>query len=40
MRALLSKWGYINKEQFKNLAQPPLLKSGYGKNLLGLLKNK
>ncbi|WP_166959974.1 glucose-1-phosphate thymidylyltransferase RfbA [Yeosuana marina] len=31
--------GYINKEQFKNLAQP-LLKSGYGKNLLGLLKNK
>lgn len=32
--------GYINKEQFKNLAQPPLLKSGYGKNLLGLLKNK
>ncbi|WP_338357115.1 glucose-1-phosphate thymidylyltransferase RfbA [Yeosuana marina] len=31
--------GYINKEQFKNLAKP-LLKSGYGKNLLGLLKNK
>tara|TARA_R110002050_G_scaffold299812_1_gene466484 strand:- start:632 stop:1498 length:867 start_codon:yes stop_codon:yes gene_type:complete len=31
--------GYINKEQFKNLAEP-LLKSGYGKNLLGLLKNK
>jgi glucose-1-phosphate thymidylyltransferase len=31
--------GYINKEQFKNLAQP-LLKSGYGKNLLGLLNNK
>lgn len=31
--------GYINKEQFKALAQP-LLKSGYGKNLLGLLKNK
>jgi glucose-1-phosphate thymidylyltransferase len=31
--------GYINKEQFKDLAQP-LLKSGYGKNLLGLLNNK
>lgn len=31
--------GYIDKEQFKNLAQP-LLKSGYGKNLLGLLNNK
>jgi glucose-1-phosphate thymidylyltransferase len=31
--------GYINKEQFKELAQP-LLKSGYGKNLLGLLNNK
>jgi len=31
--------GYINKKQFKNLAQP-LLKSGYGKNLLGLLNNK
>tara|TARA_R110002049_G_scaffold51245_4_gene145075 strand:- start:14249 stop:15115 length:867 start_codon:yes stop_codon:yes gene_type:complete len=31
--------GYINKEQFKNLAQP-LLKSGYGKNLLGSLNKK
>ena len=32
--------GYINKEQFKELAQP-LMKSGYGKNLLGILnKNK
>jgi glucose-1-phosphate thymidylyltransferase len=31
--------GYINEEQFKALAKP-LLKSGYGKNLLGLLKNK
>ena len=31
--------GFINKEQFKTLAQP-LLKSGYGKNLLGLLNNK
>ncbi len=28
--------GYINKEEFKNLAEP-LLKSGYGKNLLELL---
>lgn len=31
--------GYINVEEFKKLAQP-LLKSGYGKNLLGLLNNK
>ena len=31
--------GYIDKQQFKALAEP-LLKSGYGKNLLGLLKNK
>ncbi|MFX0556034.1 glucose-1-phosphate thymidylyltransferase RfbA [Maribacter sp. CXY002] len=32
--------GYINKEQFKKLAEP-LMKSGYGKNLLGILnKNK
>lgn len=30
---------FINKKQFKNLAEP-LLKSGYGKNLLGLLNNK
>jgi glucose-1-phosphate thymidylyltransferase len=28
--------GYINKEQFINLAEP-LMKSGYGKNLLGIL---
>lgn len=28
--------GYIDKEQFKKLAEP-LMKSGYGKNLLGLL---
>ncbi|GAA4306081.1 glucose-1-phosphate thymidylyltransferase RfbA [Aestuariibaculum suncheonense] len=28
--------GYINEDQFKALAEP-LLKSGYGKNLLGLL---
>lgn len=31
--------GFINKEQFKALAEP-LLKSGYGKNLLGLLNKK
>tara|TARA_R110000782_G_scaffold183088_1_gene273326 strand:- start:847 stop:1716 length:870 start_codon:yes stop_codon:yes gene_type:complete len=32
--------GYINKEEFKELAEP-LMKSGYGKNLLGILnKNK
>ena len=30
---------YINEDQFKALAKP-LLKSGYGKNLLGLLKKK
>ena len=28
--------GYINEEQFKGLAQP-LMKSGYGINLLGIL---
>jgi len=28
--------GYINREQFKKLAEP-LMKSGYGKNLLGIL---
>lgn len=31
--------GYINKEQFIALAEP-LLKSGYGKNLLGLLNKE
>ncbi|TBN00191.1 glucose-1-phosphate thymidylyltransferase [Hyunsoonleella flava] len=31
--------GYISELQFKNLAQP-LLKSGYGKNLLGLINKK
>jgi glucose-1-phosphate thymidylyltransferase len=31
--------GLIDKKQFKALAKP-LLKSGYGKNLLGLLNNK
>ncbi|MFH6767351.1 glucose-1-phosphate thymidylyltransferase RfbA [Gaetbulibacter aquiaggeris] len=39
IEAAAYEMGYINKEQFKNLAQP-LLKSGYGKNLLGLLNNK
>ncbi len=29
--------GYIDKKQFKDLAEP-LMKSGYGKNLLGILK--
>ncbi len=28
--------GYISKKQFKALAEP-LMKSGYGKNLLGIL---
>ena len=28
--------GYISKDQFKSLAEP-LMKSGYGKNLLGIL---
>lgn len=31
--------GFINEEEFKALAEP-LLKSGYGKNLLGLLNKK
>lgn len=31
--------GYINEKQFRDLAEP-LLKSGYGKNLLGLLNTK
>ena len=39
IEAAAFEMGYINKEQFKALAQP-LLKSGYGKNLLGLLNNK
>ncbi|MEN3323810.1 glucose-1-phosphate thymidylyltransferase RfbA [Mariniflexile soesokkakense] len=39
IEAAAFEMGYISKEQFKELAQP-LLKSGYGKNLLGLLNNK
>src|SRR5690606_24571871 len=31
--------GFIDEEEFKELAEP-LMKSGYGKNLLGLLKQK
>ena len=31
--------GYIDREQFKSLAEP-LMKSGYGKNLLGILKKQ
>ncbi|MCF8272910.1 MAG: glucose-1-phosphate thymidylyltransferase RfbA [Flavobacteriaceae bacterium] len=36
IEAAAFEMGYINEEQFKTLAEP-LLKSGYGKNLLGLL---
>ncbi|MFK7781786.1 glucose-1-phosphate thymidylyltransferase RfbA [Psychroserpens sp.] len=39
VEAAAFEMGYINESQFKELAQP-LMKSGYGKNLLGLLKNK
>jgi glucose-1-phosphate thymidylyltransferase len=39
IEAAAFEMGLINKKQFKNLAEP-LLKSGYGKNLLGLLNNK
>ena len=39
IEAVAFEMRYINKNQFKNLAKP-LLKSGYGKNLLGLLKMK
>lgn len=36
IEAAAYEMGYINKDEFKSLAEP-LLKSGYGKNLLGLL---
>jgi glucose-1-phosphate thymidylyltransferase len=36
IEAAAYEMGYINKEQFKKLAEP-LMKSGYGKNLLGIL---
>jgi len=39
IEAAAFEMGYISEEQFIELAKP-LLKSGYGKNLLGLLKNK
>ena len=39
IEAAAFEMGYINEKQFKDLAEP-LLKSGYGKNLLGLLNNK
>lgn len=39
IEAAAFEMGYIGEKQFKNLAKP-LLKSGYGKNLLDLLKKK
>ena len=36
IEAAAYEMGYINKDQFIALAEP-LLKSGYGKNLLGIL---
>lgn len=39
IEAAAFEMGYINEKQFRDLAEP-LLKSGYGKNLLGLLNNK
>jgi glucose-1-phosphate thymidylyltransferase len=39
IEAAAYEMGYINEKQFKELAKP-LLKSGYGNNLLGLLNNK
>ncbi|MBO3096752.1 glucose-1-phosphate thymidylyltransferase RfbA [Gelidibacter pelagius] len=38
IEAAAFEMGYINEQQFRELAEL-LLKSGYGKNLLGLLKN-
>ena len=38
IEAAAYEMGFIDKEQFENLAEP-LLKSGYGRNLLGLLKS-
>lgn len=39
IEAAAYEMGYINDQQFIELAQP-LMKSGYGKNLLGLMKDK
>ncbi len=36
IEAAAYEMGFIDKEQFKELAEP-LMKSGYGKNLLGIL---
>ena len=38
IEAAAYEMGFINKDQFKKLAEP-LMKSGYGKNLLGILNN-
>ncbi|WP_138432521.1 glucose-1-phosphate thymidylyltransferase RfbA [Winogradskyella algicola] len=39
IEAAAYEMGYISEDKFRDLAKP-LLKSGYGKNLLGLIKNK
>lgn len=39
IEAAAFEMGFITEEEFKDLAEP-LMKSGYGKNLLGLLKNR
>ena len=39
IEAAAYEMGFISRDKFKNLAQP-LLKSGYGKNLLGLINKK
>jgi glucose-1-phosphate thymidylyltransferase len=39
IEAAAYEMGYISEDQFKKLARP-LMKSGYGKNLLGLIRKK
>ncbi|MCF1420912.1 glucose-1-phosphate thymidylyltransferase RfbA [Mangrovimonas futianensis] len=39
IEAAAFEMGFITEQEFKDLAEP-LMKSGYGKNLLGLLKHK
>ncbi len=39
IEAAAYEMGYISEDKFRGLAKP-LMKSGYGKNLLGLIKNK
>lgn len=39
IEAAAFEMGFINKQQFKDLAEP-LMKSGYGKNLLGILNKE